>query len=342
MIMHHSIFPRPLVCWLVIFLVSSARAAPEGADTEELDKALAQFAIKVAAQIKDAAKKKATVLDFVDLQGNGSELGRYIAEQLTIEMVMAKRDFSVLDRANLKKILAEHKLTATGLVDPENAKKLGQFAGVDVLVLGNIVPKSKSISLTAKLIATDTAEILGAAKIDFSTNDFAQQLLTQSAKVDDGAAPQNASSTVPTKPFGDLQTKIESLNVLPGDNGIYGSATLTLVISNTSSSKIYGAAVHPDFYNNFNISNSRGDEFRTYEVIGIGTAFEHVNGGFNGAVTDISPKTAIMVVAKASVRWNGKPGDYRPYRLQTILVFGEEHNGRHPNLRKDNLIIDVK
>jgi len=42
---------------------------------------------------------------------------------------MSKRDFSVLDRANLNSILAEHKLTAKGLVDPENAKKLGMFSG---------------------------------------------------------------------------------------------------------------------------------------------------------------------------------------------------------------------
>ena len=30
-------------------------------------------------------------------------------------------------------------MTATGLVDPENAKKLGQFAGVDALIIGTIL-----------------------------------------------------------------------------------------------------------------------------------------------------------------------------------------------------------
>ena len=58
---------------------------------------------------------------------------------MTVNFVMGKRDFSVLDRADLKKILAEHKLTALGLVDPDNAKKLGQFAGVDALIMGNMV-----------------------------------------------------------------------------------------------------------------------------------------------------------------------------------------------------------
>ena len=325
----------------VIVLTLFVLATTAFADGEELDKALTELAAKIAGQIKEAGKKKVTVLDFVDLQGNGSELGKYIAEQLTVEMVMAKRDFSVLDRANLRKILAEHKLTATGLVDPENAKKLGQFAGVDVLILGNIIPKSKNISLTAKLIATDTAEILGAARIDFATNDFAQQLLSQVAKADDTPIAGKPSSTPPLKPFGDLQAKVETMSLLPGDN-VYGFARMTLVISNTSSTKIYGVALHPDFYNNFNTSNSRGDEFKATEVTGVQTAFDNGGGTFNGEMTDISPNTSITITAKSQVRWTGKPGEYRPYRLQTVVVFSEEHNGRYPNLRKHNLILDVK
>src|SRR5690242_7187921 len=105
---------------------------------QEMDKELSSLATNLAAFTKDNAKKKVTVLDFTDLQGVNSELGKYIAEQLTVDLVMAKSGFSVLDRANLKKILAEHKLTATGLVDPEYSKKLGQFAGVDALILGTI------------------------------------------------------------------------------------------------------------------------------------------------------------------------------------------------------------
>src|ERR1051326_1481174 len=122
-----------------------------------MDKELQNLADKLGAAIKEHGGKKVTVLDFTDLQGNSEgELGKYIAEQLTIDLVMSKRDFSVLDRANLKKILAEHKLTATGLVDPENAKKLGMFAGVDAMILGTIVSKNQNISLTAKIITTDT------------------------------------------------------------------------------------------------------------------------------------------------------------------------------------------
>jgi hypothetical protein len=64
--------------------------------------------------------------------------------------------------------------------------------------------------------------------------------------------------------------------------------------------------------------------------------------GFAGDVTDLPPKSAITITSKSQVRWTTRPGDYRPYRLQTVVIFGEEVNGRHPNLRKHNLILDYK
>jgi len=40
-------------------------------------------------------------------------------------------------------------------VDPDNAKKLGMFAGVDALILGTMVPMNQDVELTAKIITTD-------------------------------------------------------------------------------------------------------------------------------------------------------------------------------------------
>src|SRR5580765_5002748 len=261
------------------------------AQSPDIDKELTDLATKLATLTKDNGKKKVTVLDFTDLRGGGSELGKYIAEELTVNLVMLKKDFAVLDRANLRKILAEHKLTATGLVDPENAKKLGQFAGVDAIILGTIIPKNQKITLTAKIITTDTAEIVGAAKSEFKSDESVQQLLGQVATSEDGgngnASPASKPAARP-KPFGDLQAKVQSVKLLPGD-AIYGFAKLTFVITNTSATTTYGVAVNPDIYNNLNLSNSRGDEFKATEISGIEKAFES-GDGFSGALTDIPPR----------------------------------------------------
>ena len=223
---------RIIITVLCLILGASASGWAQDMDAE-----LSNLATQLAGKVKDQNKKKIAVLDFTDLQGTTSgELGKYIAEQLTVDMVMEKRDFSVLDRANLKKILTEHKLTATGLVDPDNAKKLGQFAGVDALIMGTIIPKANNISLTAKIITTDTAEIVGAAKAQFKNDETSQQLIAKPATPD--TTDPNEASDPSKKPFGDLQTYIESIKLLPGDN-IYGFARLTLNITNHSSTAIW-------------------------------------------------------------------------------------------------------
>jgi TolB-like protein len=310
---------------------------------QDMDKELSDLAEKLAIPVKEHGKTKVAVIDFVNLEGQPEgELGKYVAEQLTVNLVMSTRGFSVLDRANLRKILAEHKLTSKGLVDPDNAKKLGMFAGVDALILGTIIPKaSNSISLTAKIITTDTAEIIGAARAEFKTDETVRQLMTKPA-VAETPAEESQSEFTPAirKPFGDLQAKVESLRVVPGDN-YYGYATLTLVISNMSDSKTYGVAMSPNPYTSFSLTNNRGDEFRGTEVSGIDTAFDR-GGSFSGSMSDIPPKSSISVSIKSQVRWNGRRGDYRPYRFQTVIVFGEEKQGRHPDLRKCNVVLDIK
>ena len=119
------------------------------AQNQGMDKELSALAEKLAAQVKESGRKKVTVLDFTDLQGNSSELGRFLAEELSVGLVERRSGFSVMDRANLKTILAEHKLTVDGLVEPENAKKLGQFSGVDAIVLGKVTPLKDEVAITA-------------------------------------------------------------------------------------------------------------------------------------------------------------------------------------------------
>jgi TolB-like protein len=329
--MHHLRF---LPCLLAGLLSLPAFAQPQ-----EMDKELASLADKLGAVVRENNKKKVTVLDFTDLQGSPQgELGRYIAEELTVNLVMNKKDFAVLDRANLNKILAEHKLTATGLVDPENAKKLGQFAGVDALILGTIIPKNGNISLTAKLITTDTAEVAGAARAEFNNDETVQQLVSKPAV--EGKGDETVSDKPKPKPFGDLKVSVESFRLSSGW-GPYSLGTLTLVITNMSSSETYGVGLQKGFRNNFSFSNSRGEAFEVTEVTGIGTVFESFNG-LSGQLTDIPPKSSIVLVAKSQAALEGKAGDYRPYRMSTVVYYGTEDQGRYPEVKKYNLVLDVR
>lgn len=227
-----------------IFIVASLLLGLNAsAQSPDIDKALSDLATKLATLTQENAKKKVTVLDFTDLQGGASELGKYIAEELTVNLVIVKSNFSVLDRANLRRILAEHKLTATGLVDPENAKKLGQFAGVDALILGTIVPKNQNVQLTTKIITTDTAEIVGAAKAEFKSDETVQKLSSQAALSEDTATAVGAPAarSIASQDFSNLRVNVDKLRILDD-----GTVMVHLSFQNKSAKNSIAVALYHD------------------------------------------------------------------------------------------------
>jgi TolB-like protein len=249
------------------FLIAALCAVLSGhafAQEQSMNAALSSLADNLAGQIKAHGNKKVTVLDFTDLQGNYSELGRYVAEQLTVNLVLGKRDFAVLDRANLKQVLAEHKLTAKGLVNPENAKKLGQFAGVDALILGTLVPTKQDVELTAKIITTDTAEIIGAARMNFANSPETAQLLQNTVaptSADTGGQEPPArdfDAAKSTFDFGPLTLTLDSFRVLQN-----GQIAAVLLFKNTDTNNAIRVALNHNSVGAATISmiDDRGNQY---------------------------------------------------------------------------------
>ncbi|HWD38290.1 MAG TPA: FlgO family outer membrane protein [Fimbriimonas sp.] len=177
-----SSFIRYLLLSLVV-LHTLARA-------EDLDSGINKLSADLSVGIAKSGSKKISVIDFSDLQGRDSDFGRFIAEQLSVSLVNSAKDYAVLDRANMKSILDEHKLTASGLVNPDNARKLGQFAGVDAIVLGSISTFGQSVYVTAKAISTETTQVLAAARLTISRSKDIDVMLVskQSATTPDAVA----------------------------------------------------------------------------------------------------------------------------------------------------------
>jgi len=189
---------------------------------QSLDKEIGNLAASLTKALLLQGGKNVAAIDFTDLQGQPSELGRFLSEQLTLEMVTVG-GVSMLDRANIKSILSEHKLTEAGLVNPVNAKKLGEFAGVDSILIGTVTQLDASIILTVKAISTESAKILAAGKATFPTTSDIQQLLNRSVSSNDALAPttttfplgsgvsyENAKA-IATKDLGSLRVLLKSI-----------------------------------------------------------------------------------------------------------------------------------
>ena len=311
------------------------------AQAQDMDTELSSLAEKLATPIKDKAKKKVAVIDFTDLQGGSSELGKYIAEELTVDLVMGKREFSVMDRANLKKILAEHKLTATGLIDPENAKKLGQFAGLDAIILGTIIPKSQTIGLTAKIIATDTAEIVGAAKATFKSDETVQNLLSKPAAetpVIGGGEEKKAEEKAIVKSFGDLRVELPPLTIADGRLFV-----LNIQLTNQNPKKSLWVALNTDMGNNVNgvVTDSVGSEFNCESQSVSGIAYGALQHGDFFAATEIKPNDSILATVKFYSRASMAPSP-GSCRLQLEFLLGNKFNGTYGSATAHNLVTKIK
>lgn len=270
---------------------------------QDMDTELSNLATNLASTVKAQGKKKIAVIDFTDLEGGSSDLGKYVAEQLTVDLVMARQDFSVLDRANLKRILAEHKLTAIGLVDPDNAKKLGQFAGVDALILGTLTPINHNIVLTVKVITTDTAEIVGAAKAQFKSDDGVQQLLsrqTDDSSQSDALGTSTKETPKLSKFFGNQNIRLDILSLRVVDGKDY---LLTANFVNLNTNRTWWLALVSDGISlNSVVTDSEGYQFEASErdLSGVGAGHAVRPFGLLGNSSQIGPRETLSLTLKFS------------------------------------------
>jgi len=166
---NHQIFRAPLC---VVFLMLIAWPS-RGQEFKGVSSTL-------AAKIAESARKRVAVVDFTDLQGNVTELGRYLAEELSGALVNDARSFRVIDRAHLKAILQEHKLAETGLIEPQTARQLGKIAGVDTLVTGTITSAfGETVRVLVKALDVETADIIAQSTADIPKTDAIKILLGQ-------------------------------------------------------------------------------------------------------------------------------------------------------------------
>ena len=90
--------------------------------------------------------------------------------------LIALNKFEVIERYQLEHILSEHKLNLTGLINPETAKEIGKFTGIDALFMGSMFDRSSpyffadgdfamggtaySATISVRLVDIETGEII--------------------------------------------------------------------------------------------------------------------------------------------------------------------------------------
>lgn len=148
------------------------------------EKELKGLSAVLADDISKSGKKSVGVVDFSDLQGAVTDGGRFLAEEFTVDLAASGKGFNVIERNRLQAILGEHKLATPGVIDAPTAKKLGELAGIDAIVTGVVTPLGETARVFVKVLAADTAEVIGAVSGDIPIEKPVQALFAQNVSAD--------------------------------------------------------------------------------------------------------------------------------------------------------------
>jgi hypothetical protein len=105
------------------------------------------------------------VIDFPYSLGRMSTGSYLITERLVTYLV--QDGAPVVERHLMESLLAEKKMSETGIVDPNTIKSMSRVLGVDAVVVGTLAdsPDEDTTEVMARIVKVETGEILSAATI---------------------------------------------------------------------------------------------------------------------------------------------------------------------------------
>ena len=145
-------------------------------DDNDFDLKLSDLADQIVNSMIDGHKNKIAIVEFSSLDGQVTKLGSFLAEELITRLFLTEK-FEVIERHLLNKVVKEHKLSLSGIVNPSSAMELGKILGVDAIVSGSITDLGTYLKINARVIATETGKIFSVATVKLKKDDTITKLM---------------------------------------------------------------------------------------------------------------------------------------------------------------------
>ena len=99
------------------------------------------------------------LLDFVQQDGKVTGLEGFLRDKLQAALVK-RPGVSLVERARIKKIMAEQKLNLADVIDPKKAVEVGGLWGARGLIVGTTYPFRDRVELQVRLLDTETGRVV--------------------------------------------------------------------------------------------------------------------------------------------------------------------------------------
>lgn len=229
----------------------------------------------LAGQIAERGKTAVAVIDFTDLDGAVTHLGRFLAEELSVALATDARSFRVVDRNHIRSLLKEHKMAADGLIDPQTARELGRIAGVDTLITASITPLGDSVRLSIKVLDSESAQVIASSSCNIAKTQAIDSLLRRGVAISSGSS--LASGPTPSQLSGSSVEKERIVFTLQKCQRRSGTVTCFLTLLNNGqdrnvtlrkgSTRVIDAFGNEIYTNQFRLGSSSASMFTNRVVV---------------------------------------------------------------------------
>ena len=152
---------------------------------------------KATINIKNVDSITVAIIDFESKTPGNPDLGQQLGDILTARLSIYDQ-FRLVERKKLQDLLTEQQLNLSGMVDVNQATKVGKMLGARIMVFGRAFTVDRDLYIVAKIVGTETSQVKGViakGKLESNLSDIIDQLVEKLTEGLEKWAPQLLPST---------------------------------------------------------------------------------------------------------------------------------------------------
>lgn len=179
-------------------VVTLVLGAVTGVRADDIGAVMSRVAAKVQ-ELSDVKGRKVGVGHFPLSSGPVTEVGVFLADQLDVALTNRSTagGYQMVSRSHLCEVIRETRLWVGDQFDPNLTKKLGHFGGADLLALGRITEIGDKLSLSMRIVDTETGRSVWADSHLFDDRDL-RALVAR--PISGGGCGEAKEGVTPTRP----------------------------------------------------------------------------------------------------------------------------------------------
>lgn len=169
-----------LLCMVAGVLLSEChkQQARQKAIKKDLPAGMSDLAVQIAESLDETGKKTVAVVQFSNLDGRTTQFGQFVSEELTTQLFKTKV-FKVIERHLIARLVEEHQLGFSGLLDKTSVKEFGKVLGADAICSGTIADLGGGVRINARLIDVQDGSVFAVAAVQINKDDRVRTLMKQ-------------------------------------------------------------------------------------------------------------------------------------------------------------------